>query len=115
MDLLSYVEDKQMKEKISHFNPGDTVRIYLKVEEGQKVRTQVFEGVVISKRRGKNRGTFTVRKISFGVGVERIFPLHSPAIEKIEVIRKGKVSRAKLYYLRGKRGKKARIKESEPQ
>lgn len=115
MDLLSYVEDKQMKEKIPHFNTGDTVKIFIKVEEGQKVRTQVFEGVVISKRRGKNRGTFTVRKVSFGVGVERIFPLHSPTIEKVEVIRQGKVSRAKLYYLRGKRGKKARIKESEPQ
>ena len=115
MDLLSYVEDKQMKEIIPHFNTGDTVKIFIKVEEGQKVRTQVFEGVVISKRRGKNRGTFTVRKVSFGVGVERIFPLHSPTIEKVEVIRQGKVSRAKLYYLRGKRGKKARIKKSEPQ
>jgi len=114
MDLLSYVEDKQMKEQIPHFNPGDTVRVFIKVEEGQKVRTQVFEGVVIGKRRGKNRGTFTVRKVSFGVGVERVFPLHSPNIEKVEVIRQGKVSRAKLYYLRGKRGKKARIKESEP-
>jgi len=113
MNLLSYVEDKQMKERTTHFNPGDTVRVYVKVEEGQKVRTQVFEGVVISKRRGKNRGTFTLRKLSFGVGVERIFPLHSPAIEKIEVVRQGKVSRAKLYYLREKRGKKARIKESE--
>ncbi len=100
-----------MKDDLPDFRPGDTVRVHVKVSERGKERIQVFEGVVIRKKRGQKRSTFTVRKVSFGVGVERIFPLHSPNIEKIEVVRHGKVRRAKLYYLRQKRGKAAKIKE----
>lgn len=111
MNLLEVVDKEQMKDDIPAFRPGDTVRVHAKVRERGKERIQVFEGVVIRKKRGYKRATFTVRKISFGVGVERIFPLHSPNVAKIEVIRYGKVRRAKLYYLRKKRGKAARIKE----
>ena len=96
---------------IAEFQPGDTVRVHAKIIEGEKERVQVFEGAVISRSNGKgNRATFTVRKISYGVGVERIFPVHSPRIEKIEILTRGKVRRAKLYYLRERSGKAARIK-----
>ena len=111
MTIMEAIDREQMRVDIPDFRPGDTVKVYAKVRERGKERIQVFEGVVIQKRRGQKRSTFTVRKISFGVGVERIFPLHSPNIDKIEVVRRGKVRRAKLYYLRGKRGKAARIKE----
>ena len=111
MNLLETIDREQVKTDIPDFRPGDTVKVHAKVRERGKERIQVFEGVVIRKKRGHKRSTFTVRKISFGVGVERIFPLHSPNIAKIEVVRYGKVRRAKLYYLRHKRGKAARIKE----
>ncbi len=111
MTLLETIDREQMKNDIPDFRPGDTVKVHAKVRERGKERIQVFEGVVIRKKRGQKRSTFTVRKISFGVGVERIFPLHSPNVAKIEVTRHGKVRRSKLYYLRKKRGKAARIKE----
>jgi len=111
MDKLAVVEREQLKGKIPAFNPGDTVRVHLKVVEGGRERVQAFEGVVIGRKSGGVRETFTVRRISHGVGVERTFPLHSPRIERIDVIRKGKVRQAKLYYLRGKIGREARIKE----
>ena len=111
MDLINLVESSQLRDDLLSFNVGDTVRVHLKVREGDKERIQVFEGVVIAKRGSGTRATFTVRKISFGIGVERIFPLHSKMIEKIEVKRKAKVRRAKLYYLRKLKGKAARLKE----
>ncbi len=100
-----------MTKEFPEFSPGDTVRIHVRVKEGDKERIQIFQGAVIARRGGGTRETFTVRKISGGVGVERIFPLHSPSIDKIEVVRRGKVRRAKLYYLRNLRGKAARIEE----
>tara|TARA_B100000315_G_scaffold47404_1_gene42230 strand:- start:1234 stop:1593 length:360 start_codon:yes stop_codon:yes gene_type:complete len=113
MNAIEKIESEQLKKKrISSFKAGDTVRVHLKIKEGEKERIQVFEGVVIAKKHGGARETFLVRKVSFGVGVERIFPLHSPRIEKIVVVRKGKVRRAKLYYLRNLKGKAARIKEA---
>lgn len=112
MNAVDKIESAQLKNNISNFKPGDTVRVYLKIKEGEKERVQVFEGVVIAKKHGGVRETFTVRKVSFGIGVERIFPIHSPRIEKIDVIRRGKVRRAKLYYLRKLKGKAARIKEA---
>jgi large subunit ribosomal protein L19 len=111
MDVMSKIESQQLREDIPPFGPGDTVRVHQRVVEGDKQRIQVFEGVVIGRRGSRNSASFTVRKISYGVGVERIFPLHSPNIEKIEVVKTGKVRRAKLYYLRERRGKAARIKE----
>ncbi len=111
MTLIEAIDREQMRTDLPDFRPGDTVKIHVKVRERGKERIQMFEGVVIRKRRGMKRSTFTVRKISFGVGVERIFPLHSPNVAQIEVLRHGKVRRAKLYYLRKKRGKDARIKE----
>lgn len=111
MTILETIEREQMKTDLPDFRPGDTVRVHAKVRERGKERIQVFEGLVIRRRRGFKQSTFTVRKISFGVGVERIFPLHSPMIDKIEVVTRGKVRRSKLYYLRHKRGKAARIKE----
>jgi large subunit ribosomal protein L19 len=111
MNALGVVEKNQMKSNIPNFSVGDTVKVYVKIKEGDKERTQIFEGVVIARKSGDLRSTFTVRKISFGQGVERIFPLHSPIIEKIEVAKQGKVRRAKLYYLRNLRGKAAKIKE----
>jgi large subunit ribosomal protein L19 len=93
------------------FAPGDTVKVHVKIKEGEKERIQVFQGVVISKRKGMASASFTVRKVSYGVGVERIFPLHSPVIERLEIITKGRVRRAKIYYLRKLRGKAARLKE----
>jgi len=114
MDLIRSIEER-FKREIPDFNVGDTVRVYTKVVEGDKERLQPYEGVVISRRGGGIRETFMVRKISFGVGVERIFPVHSPSIERIDVIRRGKVKRAKLYYLREKKGKGTKIKEKEKQ
>ena len=111
MNALSAVEKNEMKSNIPDFLVGDTVKVHVKIKEGDKERIQIFEGVVIARRNGDLRSTFTVRKISFGQGVERIFPLHSPIVDKIEVAKKGKVRRAKLYYLRSLRGKAAKIKE----
>ncbi|MGI6576285.1 MAG: 50S ribosomal protein L19 [bacterium] len=111
MSVIKALEQEQLKENIAEFNLGDTVRVHVKVVEGTRERIQVFEGVVIARKNGGPRETFTVRRVSYGVGVERTFPLHSPAIDKIEVARRGRVRRAKLYYLRNLRGKAARIKE----
>lgn len=109
--LMEKVERTQMRSDIPDFRPGDSVRVHVKIKEGDKERIQVFEGTVIAKNRRMNRSTFTVRKISFGTGVERIFPLHSPVIDKIEVVKSGRVRRAKLYYLRHLKGKAARLRE----
>jgi large subunit ribosomal protein L19 len=110
MNALEKVEQAQMKKEVPAFNPGDTVKVHVKIKEGEKERIQVFEGTVIGLRRARNHSSFTVRKISFGQGVERIFPLHSPVIDKVEVVRSGRVRRAKLYYLRKLRGKAARLR-----
>ena len=112
MNILEKVEQQQLKKDIPSFRAGDTVRVHVRIKEGDKERIQVFEGTVIALRRAANHSTFTVRKMSFGHGVERIFPLHSPVIDRIEVTRPGRVRRAKLYYLRGRRGKAARIREA---
>jgi large subunit ribosomal protein L19 len=111
MEKINQLEKEQMRLDHPAFGPGDNVKVHVKIKEGEKERIQVFQGVVISKRRGGTNATFTVRKVSYGVGVERIFPLHSPAIDKIEVVTRGRVRRAKIYYLRKLRGKAARIKE----
>lgn len=111
MTDIRAVESGFMKQEIPDFTPGDTVRVNVRVVEGEKERIQAFQGVVIARRGSGTRETFTVRKISSGVGVERVFPLHSPMIDSIEVLRRGKVRRAKLYYLRQLRGKAARIEE----
>ena len=100
-----------MRLDLPEFAPGDTVKVHVKIKEGEKERIQVFQGVVISKRKGTTNATFTVRKVSYGVGVERVFPTHSPIIDKVEVVTRGRVRRAKIYYLRKLRGKAARIKE----
>ncbi len=110
MDLINVVEEGYRKE-VPSFKPGDTVRVYVKVIEGDKERLQPYEGIVIARCGKGVRETFMVRKISFGVGVERIFPVHSPSLGKIEVLKRGDVNRAKLYYLRGKKGKHAKVKE----
>ncbi|NBK20554.1 MAG: 50S ribosomal protein L19 [Spirochaetia bacterium] len=111
MDVIKAIESEQMKENAENFSVGDTVKVFFKIIEGTNERVQVFEGIVLAKNNGGIRRTFIVRKISYGVGVERIFPLHSPRVERVEVIRKGRVRRAKLYYLRDKVGKKAKVKE----
>jgi large subunit ribosomal protein L19 len=111
MGKIEQIEKEQMRLDHPDFGPGDNVKVHVKIKEGEKERIQVFQGVVISKRKGSTNATFTVRKVSYGVGVERIFPLHSPALDKIEVVTKGRVRRAKIYYLRKLRGKAARIKE----
>ncbi|MBI3995157.1 MAG: 50S ribosomal protein L19 [Nitrospirae bacterium] len=113
MNRLDQIEQGLKKNRIPAFKVGDTVRVSVKVMEGEKERIQVFEGTVIARKGGSHRETATVRKLSFGVGVEKVFPLHSPALEKIEVVREGRVRRAKLYYLRTKQGKDARIAERE--
>jgi len=115
MDAIKYVTEGQLKQGLPHFAPGDTVRVYVKVVEAGRERVQAYEGVVIKKSGGGISETFTVRRVSYGVGVERTFPLHSPRIDKIEVVRKGLVRRAKLYYLRQLTGKAARIKERRKQ
>ena len=110
--LIEEVEKKYSRKEIPQFSVGDTVKVYSKFHEGDRLRTQIFQGVVISTRGSGTKKTFTVRKISYGEGVEKIFPLHSPFVEKIEVVKRGSVKRAKLYYLRGRVGKKAtRVKE----
>ena len=111
MGKLNQIQKESMRLDLPDFGPGDTVKVHVKIKEGEKERVQVFQGVVISKRKGTVNATFTVRKVSYGVGVERIFPLHSPVINKIEVITRGRVRRAKIYYLRKLRGRAARIKE----
>ena len=111
MNVIEMLENEQMRADMPAFKPGDTVKVHARIREGEKERVQVFQGVVIRKRNGRTGSTFTVRKISYGVGVERVFPLHSPAIDKIEIVSRGKVRRGRLYYLRNLRGKAARIKE----
>jgi large subunit ribosomal protein L19 len=111
MQNLDYLEKEMMRVDLPDFISGDTVKVYVKIREGEKERIQAFQGVVISKRKGGTNATFIVRKISYGIGVERIFPLHSPVIDKIEIITRGHVRRSKLYYIRKLRGKAARIKE----
>ncbi len=111
MDIIRILEQEQLRADIPAFRPGDTVRVQVKVVEGTRERLQAFEGLVIARSGGSSRETFTVRRISYGVGVERTFPVHSPRVEKIEVVRRGVVRRAKLYYLRKLTGKAARIKE----
>jgi len=111
MDAIRVVEASQIKKDRENFTPGDTVKVHVRVIEGEKERTQVFEGVVIRRRGEGARASFTVRRVSYGVGVERTFPLHSPRIEKVQVMRRGQVRRAKLYYLRKLTGKAARLKE----
>ena len=110
-DIIKSIEEAQLKSDITPFSVGDTVKVYAKVKEGNRERTQVFEGTVIKRQNGSNRETFTVRKSSNGIGVEKTWPLHSPIVEKIEVTRRGKVRRAKLFYLRDRDGKKAKVKE----
>jgi large subunit ribosomal protein L19 len=111
MNLIHSIEQEQVKKDIAKFGPGDTVRVHVKVVEGGRERIQIFEGVVIRRRGGGLGETFTVRRVSYGVGVERTFPMHTPKIERIEVLRRGRVRRARLYYLRGLRGKAARIQD----
>ncbi|HIJ41425.1 MAG TPA: 50S ribosomal protein L19 [Deltaproteobacteria bacterium] len=111
MNVIEMLEKEQMRGDIPTFRPGDTVKVHARIKEGEKERIQVFQGVVIRKRNGNTGATFTVRKISYGIGVERIFPFHSPLIDKVEVLSRGKVRRSRLYYLRKLRGKAARIKE----
>ena len=111
MNIIDAINNENLKQDVTKFNVGDTVRVFVKVIEGTRERLQAFEGVVIAKRHGGISETFTVRRLSFGIGVERTFPLHSPKLAKIEVVRRGKVRRAKLYYLRGLTGKAAKIKE----
>src|SRR4051812_35437750 len=113
MNRLDNVETTQLRENIPGFQSGDTVKVHVRIKEGNKERLQIFEGIVIAKKHGGPRETITVRKVSFGVGVERIFPLHATVIDHIDVVRRGRVRRAKLYYLRDLRGKAARIKERD--
>ncbi|MBP3420741.1 MAG: 50S ribosomal protein L19 [Lachnospiraceae bacterium] len=110
-EIIREIEAAQLKESVPSFKVGDTVKVYGKIKEGNRERIQVFEGTVIKKQGGSNRATFTVRKNSNGVGVEKTWPLHSPNVEKVEVVRQGKVRRAKLFYLRDRVGKKAKVKE----
>ena len=110
-DIIREIEQEQLKESVDEFCIGDTVKVYGKIKEGNRERIQVFEGTVIKRQGGSNRETFTVRKNSNGVGVEKTWPLHSPNVEKIEVVRRGKVRRAKLFYLRDRSGKSAKVKE----
>ena len=110
-DYIKNLEASQMKESVDKFNVGDTVKVHNRIKEGNKERIQIFEGTVVKRQGGSNRETFTVRKISGGCGVEKTWPVHSPFVEKIEVVRKGKVRRAKIYYLRSRIGKAAKVKE----
>jgi large subunit ribosomal protein L19 len=111
MRKIERLQKENVRMDLPNFGPGDTVKVHVKIKEGEKERIQAFQGVVISKRKGSSNATFTVRKVSYGIGVERIFPMYSPVIDKIEVITRGRVRRAKIYYLRKLRGKAARIRE----
>lgn len=111
MEIIERLERENMRMDLPEFGPGDTVKVHVKIREGEKQRIQIFQGVVISKRKGTTNAAFTVRKVSYGVGVERVFPMHSPSIDKVEVVTHGRVRRAKIYYLRKLRGKAARIRE----
>jgi large subunit ribosomal protein L19 len=111
VNILKTIEDAQIRKDLPNFGPGDTVRVYFKVVEGGRERIQPFDGVVIRRQSGGLRETFTVRRLSYGIGIERTFPVHSPRINRIEVLRRGRVRRAKLFYLRGLSGKSARIRE----
>ena len=112
MDLIKELNKERLEAEVTPVKVGDTVRVHVKVKEGSRERIQVFEGTVIAKKHGGIEETFTVRRISYGIGVEKVFPLHAPSIEKVEVVRHGKVRRAKLYYLRDRGGKSAKIKEA---
>ncbi len=112
-EIIRELEQAQLKEKVDEFNVGDTVKVYGKIKEGNRERIQVFEGTVLKIQGGGNRATFTVRKNSNGIGVEKTWPLHSPNVEKVEVVRRGKVRRAKLFYLRDRVGKRAKVKEKK--
>jgi len=111
METIKNIEREQLRMDLPDFSPGDTVTVHVKIREGNKERLQAFQGVVISKKKGLANATFTVRKVSYGVGVERVFPMHSPIIDRVEVVTRGRVRRAKIYYLRKLRGKAARIRE----
>ncbi|MGD9560079.1 MAG: 50S ribosomal protein L19 [Oscillospiraceae bacterium] len=111
MDPLKLISDSSLKQELPQFHIGDTVRVSVRIKEGERERIQVFEGTVIARKHGGISETFTVRRFSYGVGVERVFPIHSPFVEKVEVVRKGKVRRAKLYYLRQRTGKAAKVKQ----
>jgi large subunit ribosomal protein L19 len=115
MNLMELVEREQLRTDLPDFRVGDTIRVHVKIVEGEKERRQPFEGVVIRKKKGGIRSSFTVRKISYGIGVERVFPTHSPRVDRIDVISRGKVRRAKLFYLRGLKGKAARIRTQKKQ
>ena len=111
METIKNIEREQLRMDLPDFSPGDTITVHVKIREGNKERLQAFQGVVISKKKGLANATFTVRKVSYGVGVERVFPMHSPIIDRVEVVTRGRVRRAKIYYLRKLRGKAARIRE----
>lgn len=111
-DIIKSIEAEQLKAEVTDFNVGDTIKVYAKVKEGNRERLQVFEGTVLKRQNGGSRETFTVRKTSNGIGVEKTWPLHSPSIDRIEVVRRGKVRKAKLFYLRDRVGKRAKVKES---
>ena len=111
MDALKLISESSMKSEIPAFEVGDTVKVHVRIKEGQKYRIQVFEGTVIAKRHGGIQETFTVRRVAHGCGIERVFPVHSPVVDKVEVVRHGKVRRSKLYYLRDRVGKAAKVKE----
>ena len=113
MEKIQAFVNEQLKTEVPQFNIGDSVKVYVRIKEGEKTRTQMFEGTVIAKHGGGISETFTVRRVSYGVGVEKTFPIHSPNVEKVEVFREGKVRRAKLYYLRGRVGKAAKVKEKK--
>lgn len=111
MDALKLISESSMKSEVPAFEVGDTVKVHVRIKEGQKYRIQIFEGTVIAKRHGGIQETFTVRRVAHGCGIERVFPVHSPVVDKVEVVRKGKVRRSKLYYLRDRVGKAAKVKE----
>jgi large subunit ribosomal protein L19 len=113
MDIVKQIENEQVREGLPSFDPGDTLRVNVRIREGEKERLQAFEGVCIARQGGGASETFTVRKVSSGIGVERCFPLHSPMLESVKVVRRGRVRRAKLYYLRARKGKAARIRERQ--
>lgn len=111
MEIIRAIEAEQLKKEVPQFKIGDTVKVHIKIKEGTRERVQIFEGTVLKRQNGSIRETFTVRRVAYGVGVEKTFPLHSPVVEKVEVVRRGKVRRAKLFYLRERVGKAAKVKE----